>query len=41
MQVRESWFGQPYLTLVGQIGGDKGETCETAEAEGKAADAAA
>ena len=41
MQVRESWFGQPYLTLVGQIGGDKGETCETAEAGDKAADAAA
>ncbi|HLL75121.1 MAG TPA: hypothetical protein VK421_07620 [Pyrinomonadaceae bacterium] len=36
MQVRESLFGQPYLTLVGQIGGG-GETCET---DGAAADAA-
>ncbi len=38
MQLRESWFGQPYLTLVGRIGGDEGETCETDE---RAADATA
>ena len=37
MQLRESWFGQPYLTLVGRIG-DGGETCETGDA---ATDAAA
>jgi hypothetical protein len=37
MQFRESWFGQPYLTLVGQIGGG-GETCETGD---RAADATA
>jgi hypothetical protein len=40
MQFRESWFGQPYLTLVGQIGAD-GETCETAETNDRAADATA
>src|SRR5918992_4051294 len=29
MLFRESWFGQPYLTPVGKLGGDEGETCET------------
>ena len=38
MQFRESWFGQPYLTLVGKIGDDGGETCEPGD---RAADATA
>ena len=40
MQFRESWFGQPYLTLLGRIG-DDGETCEADEAADRAADATA
>ena len=41
MQFRESWFGQPYLTLAGKIGGDDGETCEPEAAGDRAADATA
>ena len=32
MRIRGDWLGQPYLTLIGKIGGDDGETCEAGEA---------
>ena len=33
MQFRESWFGQPYLTLLGKIGGEDGETGDAASGD--------
>jgi hypothetical protein len=38
MQFRESWFGQPYLTMIGQIGGDREDE---ADDEGNTGDRAA
>ena len=41
MQFRESWFGQPYLTMIGKIGGGEDETGDAGKAGDRAADATA
>ena len=32
MRIRGDWLGQPYLTLIGKVGGDDDEACQTDEA---------
>ncbi|MCA1616158.1 MAG: hypothetical protein LC800_19070 [Acidobacteria bacterium] len=32
MRIRGDWLGQPYLTMIGRVGGEGGEACQAGEA---------